>query len=72
VIVEVDGEEVSATTYVWIAGEERLEKGEWNFEEFCREKLGRWTGESVEFEESDKVATGGRSTWNGETVRSAV
>ena len=71
-IVEVGAEEVSAATYIWIAGEERLEKGEWNFEGFCREKLGRWTGESNEFEESDKVATGGRTTWNGDTVRSAV
>ena len=70
--VEVDGEEVQAATYIWIAGEDRLEKGEWNFEEFCKEKLGRWTGQSQEFEESDKVATGGRSAWNGETVRSVV
>jgi hypothetical protein len=69
----IDGEEVlPAATYIWIASEDRLEKEEWNFEEFVKEKLGRWTGGSDEFQESDAVATGGRSTWDGEVVRSAV
>jgi hypothetical protein len=68
----MDGEVISAATYIWIAGEERLAMEEWNFEEFVREKLGRWTGRSEEFRESDEVATGGRSTWDGEVVRSAV
>ena len=36
--------EVEVETYVWIAGEHRLEKGEWDFEEFTREKIGRWVG----------------------------
>jgi hypothetical protein len=65
-------ETMPAATYVWIASEDRLAKEEWNFEEFVKEKLSRWTGQSEEFKESDALATGGRSTWNGEVVRSAV
>jgi hypothetical protein len=65
-------ETISAATYIWIASEDRLAKEEWNFEEFVKEKLSRWTGQSEEFKESDALATGGRSTWNGEVVRSAV
>lgn len=40
----VEGEEVEVETYVWIAGEELLEAGEWDFEEFTRDKLKRWVG----------------------------
>jgi hypothetical protein len=64
--------EVRAETYIWIAGEDKLAKGEWNFEEFVREKLGRWTGGSEEFSECDSVATGGRSVWNGEELGSSL
>jgi gamma-glutamylcyclotransferase (GGCT)/AIG2-like uncharacterized protein YtfP len=39
------GEEVEVETYVWIAGEERLDAQEWDFEEFRREKLRFWAGE---------------------------
>jgi len=74
---------VPAATYIWIASEDRLAKEEWNFEEFVREKLSRWTGRSPEFNDSDSytdsysdnsdaVATGGRYAWNGEVVRSAI
>ncbi|TKA68862.1 hypothetical protein B0A49_06165 [Cryomyces minteri] len=44
----VQGEEVRVETYVWIAGEEMLEKGEWDFAEFQKEKIGRWIGEEGE------------------------
>jgi Gamma-glutamyl cyclotransferase, AIG2-like len=71
-VTMMDGEVLSAATYIWIAEEDRLAKEEWNFEEFVREKLGRWTGRSEEFRESDEVATGGRSIWDGDVVRSAV
>jgi hypothetical protein len=37
-----EGEEVEVETYVWSAGEERLEAKEWDFEEFRREKLKFW------------------------------
>ena len=40
----VEGEEVEAETYVWIAGEERLEEREWDFAEFEREKMKHWVG----------------------------
>lgn len=37
-----EGEEVSAETYVWISGEDRLEVAEWDFEAFKRDKLKWW------------------------------
>ena len=42
--VGVSEEEVEVETYVWVAREEGLEEGEWDFEEFTREKMGRWVG----------------------------
>lgn len=39
-----EGDEVVAATYVWIAGKERLEEVEWDFETFRREKLAWWVG----------------------------
>jgi hypothetical protein len=38
------GREMVAETYVWIAGQERLEKGEWDFEVFRRERMQDWVG----------------------------
>ncbi len=39
------GEEFDeAETYVWVAGREKLEGGEWDFEAFRREKMGAWVG----------------------------
>ena len=68
----IEGEEtILAETYIWIDSEDRLAKEEWNFEEFVREKIGRWIGHSEEFKESDALATGGRSSWNGEAEGSA-
>lgn len=43
--------EVEAETYVYVAGEDRLEKGEWSFEFFRKEKLKNWAdGEEYEGE----------------------
>lgn len=39
-----EADEVVASTYVWIAGRERLEEREWDFETFKREKLAWWVG----------------------------
>ncbi|KAF2220636.1 AIG2-like family-domain-containing protein, partial [Elsinoe ampelina] len=39
-----EGEEVEAETYIWIAGENRLEDEEWDFETFKREKMRFWIG----------------------------
>ena len=50
----VEGEEVEAETYVWISKEESLEEGEWDFEVFRREKMGRWVGEGVDGEYSGR------------------
>lgn len=41
---DVEGEEVQAQTYIWIAGEQRLETDEWDFEHFVKEKMSRWVG----------------------------
>ncbi|KAK4622640.1 hypothetical protein CLAFUR0_07213 [Fulvia fulva] len=40
----IEGEEVEAETYIWIAGEERLEDSEWDFAEFQKEKMRYWVG----------------------------
>lgn len=40
----VEGEEVVVETYIWIAGEDRLEEKEWDFGEFQREKMRFWVG----------------------------
>ncbi|KAL4804900.1 putative disease resistance protein Aig2 [Aspergillus unguis] len=37
-----EGEEVAAETYVWIAGRQRLEDAEWDFEAFKRDKMAWW------------------------------
>lgn len=39
-----EGEEVRAVTYVWVAGEQRLEDKEWDFETFKRDRLAWWVG----------------------------
>lgn len=44
-----EGDEVVTQTYVWIAEMDELEQREWDFAEFQREKLGRWTGQSDEY-----------------------
>ncbi|KAL8695994.1 MAG: hypothetical protein Q9201_007877 [Fulgogasparrea decipioides] len=65
----VEGEQVEVETYVWIAGEECLESGEWDFGEFRREKMGNWIGSREEYDDVDKAVnaqgddpTGGRGT----------
>ncbi|KAI9658616.1 MAG: hypothetical protein M1821_002176 [Bathelium mastoideum] len=46
---------VQAETYVWIAGKHQLEEREWDFEEFRREKMGRWLGRhSTEYRDVEK------------------
>jgi len=72
-VVLMEGEEMlPAATYIWIDSEDRLASEEWNFEEFVKEKIGRWTRQSDEFRDVDALATGGRSAWDGEVVRNAV
>jgi len=56
------GGEVDAETYVWISGEESLEDKEWDFEEFVREKMGRWVGAGGEE----------NGEYNGEEVRPSI
>ncbi|KAF2232420.1 hypothetical protein EV356DRAFT_505389 [Viridothelium virens] len=56
---------VRAETYVWIAGRKQLEDREWDFEEFRREKMWRWTGrESSEYRDVEKLDESGGG--NGE------
>jgi hypothetical protein len=64
-LVETGGE-VQTETYVFTGGYHRLEKEEWDFEEFRKEKLHRWVDQSVEYE--GKVLFPGHCgrmlTWN--------
>ncbi|KAJ6107535.1 disease resistance protein Aig2 [Penicillium sp. IBT 18751x] len=39
---KVEGDEVQAKTYVWVAGEGRLEDAEWDFETFKKDKMSWW------------------------------
>ena len=47
---EAEGKEVEAYTYVWCEGKDDLEDREWDFDEFRREKMGRWIGANEEYE----------------------
>jgi hypothetical protein len=33
--------------YVWVAGRERLEEAEWDFQTFTRDKLSWWVTEHI-------------------------
>jgi hypothetical protein len=58
----VEGAEVEAETYIWIAGAQRLEAEEWDFSEFVRDKMNRWVGkEGAEADEGFQ----GRPSING-------
>ena len=43
-------EPVRAQTYVWIAGNDLLEPGEWDFADFMRTKMSRWAGTDEEYQ----------------------
>lgn len=62
--------EVEVETYVWVAGRDRLEEQEWDFETFEREKMRFWIDEEGgrdEFDAVDRVVdgTGGRGLGGG-------
>lgn len=64
----VEGEEVEVETYVWIAGKEALEDGEWDFEEFRREKMHRWVGRRDDYDGELRpsilgLSSAGREVW---------
>lgn len=46
----VEGEELEVEAYIWTAPEERLEKGEWDFTDFQREKMRRWIESETEYQ----------------------
>lgn len=41
--------EVETETYLWVAGNELLEEGEWDIEHFVKERMGRWVAEYPSF-----------------------
>ena len=48
-----DGKEAGtaeAETYIWIAGEDSLEKKEWSYEDFMKNDVGKWAGEEMKGE----------------------
>jgi hypothetical protein len=44
------GKFVQAETYLYTAGERRLDKKEWSYEEFRRDKMHRWADNSNEYQ----------------------
>lgn len=44
------GEAKEAQSYIWSSGVDRLEKKEWDYEEFRKTKMHRWADTSDEFE----------------------
>ncbi|KAI9889182.1 MAG: hypothetical protein M1814_005698 [Vezdaea aestivalis] len=52
---EGKGEEMECWTYLWKAQEDDLEKGEWDFEDFRKEKLRYWAGSSEEYKAVDQA-----------------
>lgn len=59
----VEGEEVEAETYIWVAPAWQLKDQEWDFSEFVRDKMRRWVGrETAEMDEGFQ----GRQSINGE------
>lgn len=59
----IEGEEVDAESYIWIAGAGALESEEWDFAEFVRDKMSRWVGrEAAETDEG----FAGRPSINGD------
>ncbi|CAL3971988.1 unnamed protein product [Diplocarpon coronariae] len=73
--VETEGkaEERRTQTYVYTAGEERLEKKEWDYEVFRREKMHRWADASDEYRDVDEAVNdqeeGGHDPTGGRGVR---
>jgi len=66
-------EELEAETYIWIAGQHRLEDTEWDFDEFVREKMWRWAPEEETGGREDAVREVGEDEDEGfEDVRRAV
>jgi Gamma-glutamyl cyclotransferase, AIG2-like len=51
-------EEVEAETYIWKDDPSELEDGEWDFEEFKREKMQFWMGEAYSEESNIEVDEG--------------
>ncbi|CZT49262.1 related to disease resistance protein aig2 [Rhynchosporium secalis] len=57
---EVEGEEKATETYIYTQADVSLEKVEWDYEEFRREKMWRWANTSEEYAEVDAAtATAG-------------
>ncbi|KAL5117498.1 hypothetical protein ACEQ8H_004663 [Pleosporales sp. CAS-2024a] len=42
---DADGPPITADTYVWVAGRERLEAQEWDFVHFVQDKMQAWVGD---------------------------
>ena len=66
--VEAEGEGKDAQAYVYVAGDDNLEKREWDFEEFRREKMYRWTDKSWEYAEVDEAVEGNGDPTGGATL----
>nr|POE87415.1 protein aig2 c [Quercus suber] len=65
---------VEAETYVWVAGEHRLEEREWDLEEFKKEKMMRWVGVEGEGEyaELDEAVANRQDGTGGRGINGAI
>lgn len=75
--VAAGAEEVVAETYIWTAGEGRLEADEWDFDEFVREKLRFWVGAGSNHEYAGRFCppsfSGGKAWgWVGQRLEEEV
>ncbi|KAL8858585.1 MAG: hypothetical protein Q9178_004879 [Gyalolechia marmorata] len=69
----VEGAEVEVETYVWVAGKNKLEEREWDFEEFRREKMSSWIISSDEYSEVDEaLRAGGDDPTGGRGVNGSI
>ncbi|KAL8657631.1 MAG: hypothetical protein Q9226_001716 [Calogaya cf. arnoldii] len=69
----VQEEEVEVETYIWVAGEEKLEGGEWDFAEFRRAKMHNWIVSSDQYQEVDEaVRTHGNDPTGGRGLSGSI
>lgn len=64
------GKEMEAETYVWAEDMRGLENGEWDFEEFRKEKMGRWVGSDEEYEGELRPSIAG--AWSAQWLRAQL
>ncbi|KAL5464995.1 hypothetical protein PMIN07_004226 [Paraphaeosphaeria minitans] len=73
----IEGEEVEAETYIWVAPASHLQDEEWDFGEFVRDKMKRWVGrEAAEmddgFQDVDDAVAAGKDPTGGRGANGSI